>query len=117
MFNCLPSFIWMNSYSSSYSPSADTYTALACGYAEQGEVGELQSVFREAEENNISLSVPNYLSIISSLPAEHTDFVDMVIIKVIIMNCERCVSVYFIILFVKTFDSFTFVNKGDNCFF
>ncbi|KAG8189107.1 hypothetical protein JTE90_028650 [Oedothorax gibbosus] len=67
---------------SSYAPSADTYTALACGYAEHGEVKELNSVFKEAENNNIYLSVPNYLSIITSLPVKQSDFVDKVLEKI-----------------------------------
>ncbi|KAJ9586127.1 hypothetical protein L9F63_020226, partial [Diploptera punctata] len=61
-------------------PSAETYTALLCGYAKKGDIEAIDSTLKECETKDIDLMDRDYMNIIFTLAINnHTQHVDKII--------------------------------------
>ncbi|XP_035225379.1 leucine-rich PPR motif-containing protein, mitochondrial-like, partial [Stegodyphus dumicola] len=51
---------------SNLSPTADSYTAIACGYASKGDIDEMKSVLIRAKNNGVTISQRHYFQLINA---------------------------------------------------
>jgi leucine-rich PPR motif-containing protein, mitochondrial len=60
-------------------PTADTFTALLCGHAKQGDIEAIRAVIAECEAQNIELLDRDFMEVIFSLAkAGHVDLIQEV---------------------------------------
>lgn len=60
-------------------PSADTYTALLCGYAKKGDIDAITKTLEQCDAKDIQLLDRDYMDIIYSLAVnDHLEHVDKV---------------------------------------
>jgi pentatricopeptide repeat domain (PPR motif) len=60
-------------------PSAETYTALLCGYAKKGDIDAINSTLKDCESKDIDFLDKDYLNIIFALAnSNNIDHVDKV---------------------------------------